>query len=154
MQPALASILILGILEIFLCDWGFFKTTACEISLQFCRTWTFWNTAHYLYVSCLFSKTTNELKSFGYFSSPQDSDFTTLTSNWATVWVKVSSSWACLALYLWTLIAPVVLPDRDFGHWCGTHWTAQYTQAILLTFIPAIWTIVFLAQHTFNIICW
>ncbi|XP_061597185.1 serine incorporator 2 [Cololabis saira] len=31
------------------------------------------------------------------------------------VWVKISSSWIGLALYLWTLVAPLVLPDRDFN---------------------------------------
>jgi hypothetical protein len=30
---------------------------------------------------------------------------------WAS-WVKIFSSWVCYAIYLWTLVAPVVLPDR------------------------------------------
>jgi len=32
------------------------------------------------------------------------------------MWVKISSSWVCLALYFWTIIAPLVLPicGRDF----------------------------------------
>jgi hypothetical protein len=30
---------------------------------------------------------------------------------WAS-WVKIISSWVCYAIYLWTLIAPVVMPDR------------------------------------------
>lgn len=46
--------------------------------------------------------------------SPQGSDFSKLTSNWATVWVKMSSSWVCFVIYVWTLIGPVLLPDRDF----------------------------------------
>ena len=33
----------------------------------------------------------------------------------AARWVKVSTSWVCIVLYLWTLVAPLVLPDRDFG---------------------------------------
>jgi len=32
----------------------------------------------------------------------------------ASVWVKVVSSWLVLVLYLWTIIAPIVLPDRKF----------------------------------------
>ncbi|KAF0991956.1 hypothetical protein HZS_7042 [Henneguya salminicola] len=36
------------------------------------------------------------------------------TSTVAAVWVKISSSWCCQALYLWTLIAPIVLSDREF----------------------------------------
>ncbi|KXG48357.1 TMS membrane protein/tumor differentially expressed protein [Penicillium griseofulvum] len=32
---------------------------------------------------------------------------------WAS-WVKIVSSWVCYTIYLWTLIAPVVLPER-FG---------------------------------------
>ncbi|RKP03832.1 hypothetical protein CXG81DRAFT_9059 [Caulochytrium protostelioides] len=32
----------------------------------------------------------------------------------AAVWVKMVSSWVVLVLYIWTLMAPVLLPDR---HW-------------------------------------
>ncbi|KAL2000970.1 hypothetical protein VTN02DRAFT_2416 [Thermoascus thermophilus] len=32
-------------------------------------------------------------------------------SYWAS-WVKIISAWVCYAIYLWTLIAPVIMPDR------------------------------------------
>ncbi|OCT94392.1 hypothetical protein XELAEV_18012063mg [Xenopus laevis] len=38
-----------------------------------------------------------------------------LTSPWSAVWVKIASSWAGLLLYVWTLVAPLILSDRDFG---------------------------------------
>ncbi|KAJ2776088.1 Membrane protein tms1 [Coemansia javaensis] len=31
------------------------------------------------------------------------------------VWVKVATSWLCIILYSWTLLGPVVLPDRDWS---------------------------------------
>lgn len=37
------------------------------------------------------------------------------TQNEASLWVKAVSSWLCLLLYIWSLIAPVILPDRDFS---------------------------------------
>ncbi|CAN9512136.1 unnamed protein product [Ophioblennius macclurei] len=43
-----------------------------------------------------------------------DADYNTI-SKWPTVWVKISSSWLCLALYVWTLIAPMLLTNRDFS---------------------------------------
>ncbi|KAJ3407758.1 hypothetical protein HDU80_007978 [Chytriomyces hyalinus] len=33
---------------------------------------------------------------------------------WSAVWVKVVSSWIVILLYGWTLVAPIVLPDRDW----------------------------------------
>ncbi|NXX69024.1 SERC3 protein, partial [Spizella passerina] len=44
-----------------------------------------------------------------------DADFKTMTSKWPAVWVKMTSSWVCLLLYLWTLVAPLVLTNRDFN---------------------------------------
>ncbi|XP_069739822.1 serine incorporator 1-like isoform X1 [Narcine bancroftii] len=43
-----------------------------------------------------------------------DADYKTITSKWPSVWVKITSSWICLLLYLWTLVAPLVLTNRDF----------------------------------------
>ncbi|PIN88205.1 hypothetical protein AB205_0128600 [Aquarana catesbeiana] len=43
-----------------------------------------------------------------------DSTYETMTSKWPSVWVKMSSSWVCIVLYVWTLAAPLVLTNRDF----------------------------------------
>ncbi|KAM6946882.1 serine incorporator 1 [Lycodopsis pacificus] len=43
-----------------------------------------------------------------------DADYT-ITSKWPAVWVKITSSWLCLALYMWTLVAPMILTNRDFS---------------------------------------
>ncbi|KAI4817460.1 hypothetical protein KUCAC02_010860 [Chaenocephalus aceratus] len=39
----------------------------------------------------------------------------TIKSTMPSVWVKIASSWFGLAIFLWTLIAPVILSDRDFS---------------------------------------
>ncbi len=33
----------------------------------------------------------------------------------AAMWVKMTSSWICATLYGWTLVAPLVLTNRDFS---------------------------------------
>nr|XP_014693445.2 serine incorporator 2 isoform X1 [Equus asinus] len=38
-----------------------------------------------------------------------------MVSTWTAVWVKIGASWAGLLLYLWTLVAPLLLPNRDFS---------------------------------------
>lgn len=37
-----------------------------------------------------------------------------MNSSTASMWVKQISSWLCLSLYTWTLIAPLLLTDREF----------------------------------------
>lgn len=43
-----------------------------------------------------------------------DNDLSHLNSNMASMWVKIVSSWLCVTIYGWTLVAPVIFPDRDF----------------------------------------
>uniref|UniRef100_A0A8C2WSW2 Serine incorporator 1 n=1 Tax=Cyclopterus lumpus TaxID=8103 RepID=A0A8C2WSW2_CYCLU len=43
-----------------------------------------------------------------------DADYT-ITSKWPAVWVKISSCWLYLALYTWTLVAPLIFTNRDFS---------------------------------------
>ncbi|XP_029907650.1 serine incorporator 3 [Myripristis murdjan] len=44
-----------------------------------------------------------------------DADYSSMTSKWPAVWVKITSSWVCLGLYVWTLLAPMILTNRDFS---------------------------------------
>ncbi|XP_029410840.1 serine incorporator 3 isoform X2 [Nannospalax galili] len=44
-----------------------------------------------------------------------DAKFQNVTSKWPAVWVKMISSWMCLFLYFWTLVAPLILTGRDFS---------------------------------------
>lgn len=37
-----------------------------------------------------------------------------LSANHASFWIKAGNSWACALLYIWTLVAPILLPNRDF----------------------------------------
>ena len=39
-----------------------------------------------------------------------------LQCNYSNVTVQIVSSWLAGAIYLWTMIAPAVLQDRDFGY--------------------------------------
>uniref|UniRef100_A0A146LIL8 Putative serine incorporator n=1 Tax=Lygus hesperus TaxID=30085 RepID=A0A146LIL8_LYGHE len=50
-----------------------------------------------------------------WFSPSQLGSLETLNKNAASMWVKMFSSWVCLGLYLWTLVAPLILSDRDFS---------------------------------------
>ncbi|KAI9161920.1 hypothetical protein LWI28_022024 [Acer negundo] len=33
---------------------------------------------------------------------------------WPSVWVRIGTGWVTAALYLWSLIAPIMFPDREF----------------------------------------
>ncbi|XP_012686884.1 serine incorporator 2 [Clupea harengus] len=44
-----------------------------------------------------------------------ETDYGGMKSTMPAVWVKISSSWLGLAIYLWTLVAPLILSDRDFS---------------------------------------
>jgi len=40
----------------------------------------------------------------------------TVDSGIGSVWAKIISSWLVFILYLWSLFAPILFPDRDFGY--------------------------------------
>ncbi|XP_043194472.1 probable serine incorporator [Amphibalanus amphitrite] len=44
-----------------------------------------------------------------------NSDLRSLSNNAASMWVKIISSWLCLALYAWSLVAPLILTNREFN---------------------------------------
>lgn len=50
-----------------------------------------------------------------WYSPGSDVTIESISANMSAVWVKIISAWLCFALYMWTLAAPVLLPNRDFS---------------------------------------
>lgn len=73
-----------------------------------------------------------------------DSKYEAMTSKWPSVWVKISSSWICIALYVWTLVAPLVLVNRDFD------WNAATQSSMLIHSFILCFTCVLFQQSQFN----
>lgn len=48
-------------------------------------------------------------------ASPDHGDIRQYDVSWASAWVKVGTQWSIVVMYVWTLIAPALFPDRDFG---------------------------------------
>jgi hypothetical protein len=40
------------------------------------------------------------------------SDLIRIGQSYTAVWVKIVSGWICYGIYTWTLMAPVLMPDR------------------------------------------
>lgn len=48
----------------------------------------------------------------GWTSNSESTDL--IDVGWTSVWVRICTEWVTAGLYLWSLIAPLVLPDREF----------------------------------------
>ncbi|XP_046864877.1 probable serine incorporator [Xenia sp. Carnegie-2017] len=46
---------------------------------------------------------------------PEKSTIENVQGTWAAFWVKIITGWVCVMLYLWTLVAPICMPNRDFS---------------------------------------
>lgn len=50
-------------------------------------------------------------------ADPGNADSEQFQNTWASVWVKMGTVWACFGVYVWTLVAPLVLGNcRDFDY--------------------------------------
>ncbi|KAF3457208.1 hypothetical protein FNV43_RR01865 [Rhamnella rubrinervis] len=48
----------------------------------------------------------------GWTSSDESSDL--IDVGWTSTWVRIATEWVTAALYVWSLVAPLILPDREF----------------------------------------
>lgn len=49
-------------------------------------------------------------------STKDGNDFAPVGRTYWASWVKIVSAWVCYGIYVWTLVAPIILPDRfDFA---------------------------------------
>lgn len=48
----------------------------------------------------------------GWTSDSENSDL--IDVGWTSVWVRICTEWITAGLYIWSLVAPIIFPDREF----------------------------------------
>jgi hypothetical protein len=48
----------------------------------------------------------------GWTNTTESSDL--IDVGWTSVWVRICTEWVTAALFVWSLVAPLILPDREF----------------------------------------
>lgn len=73
-----------------------------------------YNYSYYHLVFCLAAMYVTMLINGWSTVNEENGELISVGHDWASVWVKVVSSWVCVLLYLWTLVAPILFPNRDW----------------------------------------
>ncbi|KAI9167264.1 Membrane protein TMS1 [Paramyrothecium foliicola] len=80
------------------------------------RSNTQYNYATFHIIFFLATAWVSTLLTMKYDDVASDSGFATVGRTYAASWIKIVSAWFCHGMYIWTLVAPIVLPDRfDFS---------------------------------------
>lgn len=69
----------------------------------------------FFHVLCLFGSLYIMMVMTNWFKPETVNKGLQFAASWPAMWVQIVASWLCLAIYVWTLIAPVVCPNRSFG---------------------------------------
>lgn len=105
-------------------SWSFFHVMFAFATLYVMMTLTNWYTYVFTMMirsfsvyDAVYDVGTSSLSNF-YFSHFSPSGTYTFNGEHlggGSMWAKQISSWLCLGLYTWTLIAPLILANRDFS---------------------------------------
>lgn len=49
----------------------------------------------------------------GWTSTDESTDL--IDVGWTSVWVRIGTEWVTAGLYIWSLVAPLLFPDREFA---------------------------------------
>lgn len=78
-----------------------------------------------------------------------------MRSQWTAVWVKISSSWIGIVLYVWTLVAPLVLTNRDFDWMELLAWKSHFYHCLFeINSIPNFCKVYVCASHVTYPVFW
>jgi hypothetical protein len=71
---------------------------------------------HFIYMSgaMYITMLLTQWNSLEYFENP-GGNVIQINMSWPSVWIKVVSSWLAYLFYIWTMVAPLIFPDREFG---------------------------------------
>lgn len=86
----------------FILDDDAYKLVLVSINKTFFKTTTI---IHFSFII-------NYIKLF--FLTRPNSSLDNLHPDYASTWIKILSCWVCAGLYIWTLVAPILMPDREF----------------------------------------